>query len=411
MAERYISQITLPGGLVYAIKDQEARDLIASIVAGGLTFVVSDSAATTPEGLEWDNNGTKVTGTLAASSSTKASIYLVPHKKTASGVDYYREYVTVNFGTESTPTWAWEFLGDTDIDLSGLGSLAYKNSASGSVSFTTADSASFSNGAVNASATYTPAGSVSVSLSQTATAASLTKGDYTPEGSVSVTLSQTSTAAALTKADYTPSGTVSTPTITVTPATDTVEVKKTAGSVTAGSAASFTSGTFSGGSFTQGTDSYVDPSFSATVANGTENLVISWSAGSFTQGNDSFTAATHGADTFSANTPTSVTLPTFEEATVVTGITSATATQPSFTGTKATGLQVTGVSYDKAGVQSATFTGTEADNILVTGVSYDKAGVQSAGFTGTEATISSTGTATGTVTLTKTEKTETVVVE
>lgn len=105
--KKYISQITLPNGSIYYIKDAEAWEAIASIVAGGLSFKVSTGASTTPAGVEWDDNGTTVIGTLAASSQTKAYIYLVPHSKNGSGVvDYYREYVTVNFGTEESPTWA-----------------------------------------------------------------------------------------------------------------------------------------------------------------------------------------------------------------------------------------------------------------------------------------------------------------
>lgn len=47
----YISKIVLPNGTTYDIKDQEARDLIASIVAGGLQFKVSATAADTPAGI------------------------------------------------------------------------------------------------------------------------------------------------------------------------------------------------------------------------------------------------------------------------------------------------------------------------------------------------------------------------
>lgn len=102
---------------------------------------------------------------------------------------------------------------------------------------------------------------------------------------------------------YTPAGSVSAPTITVTPSTTSKYVASSAtggGSVTAGSAASCTL-----------------PSMTTSVAN--ETLTIGWSAGSFT-----------------ANTPTAVTLPTFSSQTIATGITSASATQPTFTGTQAT---------------------------------------------------------------------------
>lgn len=356
----YLSKITLPNGTTYDIKDAEARELIAQIAAGGLSFVISTDAASTPAGITWVNDNVTVTGTLTASDLTKPYIYLVPHEKDHSGnVDFYREYVTVNFGTQAVPAWAWEFLGDTDIDLSGLGQLAWKSSASGNVTIATADSAAFSNGAVSAEATYTPTGSISVTLAQTSTAASLTRADYTPAGSVSK------------------------PNITVTPSTTKVQSEKTAGSVTAGSAASFTSGTFSGGSCTKAADTFVAPTLTTSVAD--ETLTIGFTAGSFTEGALSFTPASHGSDTFTANTPTSVTLPTFEEKTVMTNASAALAAAPEFTGTTETGLKVTAASYDKATVSTQTFTGTEA-------------------------TISSTGTATGDVTLTKTDKTKTVTV-
>ncbi len=309
----YISQITLPDGKTYDLKDAEARALIDQIVGGSLAFIKSTAANNTPAGVEWFDQDVKITGTLVASDDTKGKIYLVPQTNGA-GKDIFAEYVTVavsGAGTEQDPyVYIWEKLGDTEIDFSDLKALAYKDSATGTVSFTTVDSAAFTNGAVTASATYTPA------------------------------------------------GTVSTPTITVTPSTKSVSVKDQDGSVSTGSAASFTSGTFDGGSFTQGTDQFVAPVLTTSVSG--ETLTISFTAGSFTQGSDSFTAATHGADTFQANTPTSVTLPTFKAETVVDGITDASSTQPTFSGT--------------------------------------------------EATISSTGTATGDVDLTKTAKTETVTV-
>ena len=100
----YLSKITLPNGTTYDIKDAEARELIAKITAGGLSFVISSDAASTPAGITWVNDNVTVTGTLTASDLTKAYIYLVPHEKDHSGkVDFYREYVTVNFGTQAVP--------------------------------------------------------------------------------------------------------------------------------------------------------------------------------------------------------------------------------------------------------------------------------------------------------------------
>ena len=284
----YLSQISLPDGKTYDLKDAEARALIAQIEAGILAFIKSTNASNTPEGVTWNDGSTVITGTLPASETTQGKIYLVPQTNGA-GKDIFAEYTTVAIsgsGTEQDPyVFIWEKLGDTEINFSSLGALAYKDSASGSVTFTTVDSAAFTNGTVSASATYTPA------------------------------------------------GTVSTPTITVTPSTKSVSVKDQDGSVTPGSAATFTRGEFNGGSFTQGTDQFVKPVLTTSVSG--ETLTISFSQGSFTQGTDSFTAATHSADTFDGGTPTSVTLPTFKAETVVDGITGATSTQPTFTGTEA----------------------------------------------------------------------------
>lgn len=98
---------------------------------------------------------------------------------------------------------------------------------------------------------------------------------------------------------YTPEGTVSTPIITVTPNNATIHVAESVnggGSVTPGQAAECSM-----------------PEFGMTVSN--ETLSISWTPGSFT-----------------ANTPTAVTLPLFVSQSIVTGIRSAEASQPEFTG-------------------------------------------------------------------------------
>ena len=70
-----ISKITLPSGSTYDIKDTVAREM----ASGGVSFVLSVDAATTPYGVQWDDNGTTITGTLVASSSTKSKFYLVPN--------------------------------------------------------------------------------------------------------------------------------------------------------------------------------------------------------------------------------------------------------------------------------------------------------------------------------------------
>lgn len=96
---------------------------------------------------------------------------------------------------------------------------------------------------------------------------------------------------------------------TITRTTGTVSKVKTSGSVTAGTAPSFKQGT---DSFSANTPTAV----SVTQANGNVTIsVTDGTAASFTQGKDSLTAGT---------TPNNVTLPTFDDVTVVTSVTETT---------------------------------------------------------------------------------------
>lgn len=220
-----ISKITLPSGTTYNIKDEIARQAAGA----GISFVVSTDAASTPKDVTWDDDGTTITGTLEPSDSTTGAFYLVP-ATTSGGKDVYAEYITLKDGN----VYSWEKIGTTDIDLSNLGDLAYKDSATGN---------------------YTPEGTVSQpSFTGTSGNVSVTG---TPSGSISVGSGT---------ANYTPAGSVSAPTITVTPSTTTGYVADSAtggGSVTAGVAASATM-----------------PVLETSVSN--ETLTLSWTAGSFT---------------------------------------------------------------------------------------------------------------------------------
>lgn len=190
-----ISKITLPSGTTYNLKDQGARDLIDAMSGytdflGVTTTALTDGATTNP-----------ITVNNKSVTAKKGNI---------------ATYGSAEFIFNGT---AWQAFGD----LSGLGSLAYKDSAS---------------------ASYTPAGSVSqptftgtakylgVSVS---TATKSMTGKFTPDGTVSqptftgtagtvsvsgtiansVTLSA-QTASADGRADVTPAGTVSQPTFTGT---------------------------------------------------------------------------------------------------------------------------------------------------------------------------------------------------
>ena len=118
-------------------------------------MIKSVDAATTPYEVEWDDDGTTITGTLVASSSTTGKFYLVP-ETTQSQKDIYGEWITVISGSTGSETYSWEKIGTTDIDLSDLGDLAYKDTATG---------------------TFTPAGEVSaptISVSSAGSTASVT---------------------------------------------------------------------------------------------------------------------------------------------------------------------------------------------------------------------------------------------
>lgn len=223
-----------------------------------------------------------------------------------------------------------------------LKALAYKDSASGSIEVV--------NGVENH--TYTPEGSVSVTLSQTATPIT-SSGSITPAGNVTGTV--------------TAAGTVTAPTITVTPSTATVQHIDNVGSLPSLTPASYTAPSL-GDAVTSG---FAVNGMIANVAEGSETLTFTSAAtAQAVTDRGAFNAGSYTAAEFSAGS-----LPTLgAEQTVVTGITSATATAPTFNGTET--------------AISATFAGNEA-SVSVSG-SYDKAAVQSASFSGTQATIEHT---------------------
>lgn len=171
-----ISKITLPTGSTYNVKDQGARDLIAAlqenaVFLGVTTTELEEGSTTNPITID----GEPVTA--------RAGDWTI--------LDDNKKEFVYN-GT------IWQEFGD----MSDLGSLAYKDSASGA---------------------YTPTGTVST---PTFTGNALTStGKFTPSGSVSLTdtnKTATVSAAGSGETTYQPGGSVSTPTISV----------KTAGSTT-----------------------------------------------------------------------------------------------------------------------------------------------------------------------------------
>lgn len=287
-----ISQITLPSGSTYDLKDQTSRDLIAAI--NNWDYVVAHDAASTPYGVEWDDDGTTITGTLVASADTMYKIYLVPND--AGGNNGFDEYVTVH---PDVSTYSWEMFGSVEVpDLSNYvskdeaGDLAYKDTASGSgtVSVPATFTSTFTGGSGSVTVTGTTTGDVSLTKSNvTVSKASSGTSTYTPEGSVSApTISVSSAGATSTVANVTdvgsmPTYTVSNEVLTITggavPTTSNVTVKTGDASYTAstptftGTGARLitdsevaTAASFTGGSMTSTGTATASGTVSTTVA-------------------------------------------------------------------------------------------------------------------------------------------------
>lgn len=312
-------------------------------------------------------------------------------------------------GTVSQPTF------------SGTSATVYVNGEpKGSVGITVAS---------NANGNYQPAGTIGSSFTGTTSIISVSG---TPSGSIAVTAATTTT-----DANYTPEGTNAASAVTITPSTTTIYSMNSAGSVTAGVAASFTQGTdsftgnkptvidtskFNGGSyshsgFSGGSSASLSMSVTDEVLsfNFTPNALASYGTDSFTSASFAtgfYTAGTtatftQGTDSFTANTPTAVTLPTRKSVTVWSGYTAATAAAQVFTGKEAkisaefTGSSLTSTgSYCPAGSVSSSFSGTKV-NIAGTFTgsattfsgSYTPAGtVSQPTFTGTDARFTFSGT-------------------
>jgi len=272
-----ISQITLPSGTTYDLKDATARELIKTLESysgylGVTTTALTDGSTTNPIKINTESV-TAVVGSIV-------------------------NYGSAEFIYNGS---AWQEFGD----LSALGKLAYKDTASGSVTAAgsvsqptfTGSAVAFKPAGTVTVASYTPAGTVS------APTFTGSEASYTPKGSVTV-------------ASYTPAGTVSAPTITTTPTTSSMYSITGVGTL----------------------PSCTLPALACTVAN--ENLTLSWTNGSFSAG----------------------TLPTRGSATAVVTSVSATASAPTFTGTAkaptATFTGSEGTITVKGTISAPTFTGT-----------------------------------------------------
>lgn len=368
-----ISKLTI-GEKTYYLKDYEARELLGTLG----TAAQKDVAAGVSAGEQGLVTGAMVQAAIAGISGSMHFRGVVASfddiTDPAAGdviIIGVKEYV---YGGEPA---AWHELGDESIyalktvtigtqNLSaninldtlaadmGLGKLAKKDSATGTVAGQTIS---------GVKATGTVTGSINVALTQTATAATLAKSAYTPAGSIAADVTATGKVSIAKDAEngVQISGSVSAPTVTVTPATDSIQKVTSVGTLPSKAADTFTANgddTFTAGSKAQ---------WSANVDELSETLSFSFTANdlpTFKQG----AKASYTEGAFNAGS-----LPTLaaEGTTVVTGITSATATAPVFTGDKFTAT-FTG----EKNTVNATFTGTEVQ--VVSGVTYDKATVDAA---------------------------------
>lgn len=368
-----ISKLTI-GDKTYYLKDAEARKLLATLG----TAAQKDVAA----GVGADEQGL-VTGAMVqaaiagiASSMHFRGVFTSTAEVTdpAAGdviIVGVKEYVyggdpadwhelgdetlyalkTVTIGTQNLSA---NINLDTLATDMGLGKLAKKDSATGTVAGQTI---------TGVKATGNVTGSIAVALNQTATAATLAKSAYSPAGTIAADVTATGKVSIAKDAEngVQISGSVSAPTVTVTPATDSIKKVTSVGTLPTKAADIFTANgddTFTAGS---------KAAWSANVDETSETLSFSFTANdlpTFKQG----AKASYTEGTFDAGT-----LPELaaEGTAVVTGITSATATAPVFTGDKFTAT-FTG---DKTTV-NASFTGTEVQ--VVSGVTYDKATVNTA---------------------------------
>lgn len=311
-----------------------------------------------------------------ASKDTMFILGLVAEEGTVDGS--YVEYITVE---NPAGTYTWEKIGTTQTDLAdyvkktltiagidladnitadelktalGLKALAFKDSATGTVAGQTIS---------GVTATGNVTGKVAIALNQTATAATLAKEAYTPAGTITADVTPTGTVSiakdALNGVEI--SGSVSAPTITVTPATDTIKKVTSVGTLPTKAADTFAPN--GDDTFTQGSQA----AWSANVDETTETLSFSFTTNTlptFKQG----AKASYTEGVFNAGT-----LPALAEegTSVVTGITSATSSVPKFTGDKF----VATFAGEKNTV-NATFNGTKVQ--VVSGVTYDKATVNAA---------------------------------
>jgi len=165
--------------------------------------VCAADATKIPEGAEYKDGETTITGTMAASEETMFKLYLVKNDRASAG--NHIEWISIRSGSEGAYTYTWEKIGSTQADLSGY---VPKTAKIANVTINDGISTEDLSGAssLNLKAlSHKDSGKVTVS-----TADSLTMNSYSPEGTVAVTLvdDEVATTTIATKDAYTPAGTL-----------------------------------------------------------------------------------------------------------------------------------------------------------------------------------------------------------
>lgn len=113
-----ISQITLPSGDTFNIKDSAARAAINGIFVIAWNGTAAPAVASVPKDVVIKYNNNTYTGTMAASADTLGKFYLVKSssQQDPTLLDIYDEYVTVQNGN----AYSWEKIGDTQIKLTAV---------------------------------------------------------------------------------------------------------------------------------------------------------------------------------------------------------------------------------------------------------------------------------------------------
>lgn len=268
-----ISQIKLPDGTTYNVKDANARDRIAALEAfttylGVTTTALTDGATTNPITI----NGNSVT-------AESGNIVLYGNKEFIFDGTHWNE-----FG-----------------DLSALGDLAYKNTASGSFKPSgTVSQPTFTGDTMSSTGLFTPSGSISL-------------GTTNKTAAVSPASSGTAT--------YTPAGSVAAPTISV---------------ATAGSTTTVNSITNVGTLPTYSVSGEVLTLTQGTLPTKGANTTVKTGDASYSASAPAFTGTGVRLVTNNISVPNSATFTGTAGSVSVSGTPSGTVSQPTFTGTTGT---------------------------------------------------------------------------